>query len=40
MTEDKIWDKKEISGKRTVYKVVDAQSFVDVVLMTFGGTQP
>jgi hypothetical protein len=39
MTEDKIWDKKKISGKRAVYRLVDVQSFVDVVLMIFGGTQ-
>ena len=33
MTEDKIWDKKEISGKRAGYRLVSAKSFVDVVFL-------
>jgi hypothetical protein len=39
MNEDKMLDKKKTTGKRNVYRLLDAQSFVDVVLMIFGGTQ-
>jgi hypothetical protein len=31
MNEDKMLDKKKTTGKRSVYRLVDAQSFVDVV---------
>jgi hypothetical protein len=39
MDEDKILDKKKTTGKRSVYRLVDGKSFVDVALKIFGGTQ-
>jgi hypothetical protein len=39
MNEDMILDKKKTTGKRSVYKLVDAKSFVDDALKIFGGTQ-
>jgi hypothetical protein len=39
MNEDKILNKKKTTGKRSVCRLVNAKSFVDVALKIFGGTQ-